>query len=99
MSNDKGDLYPGRSLVPRNPGSKARLPRGVAAWHADSQGLTSENRAVHALPLNRVRYWGVWEGVTSEGLGRTFGGSVKGDKRTGPALNPLKGSSARVPQF
>jgi len=25
------------------------------------------------------------------------GGRKKGDKRTGPALNPLKGSSARVP--
>ena len=99
MSNDKADLYPGRSLVPRNPRIKARLARGVAARHADSQGLTSEDRAVHALPPNRVRYWGVWEAATSEGLGRTFGESAKGDKRTGPALNPLKGSSARVPQF
>ena len=30
--------------------------------------------------------------------GGTYGESVKGDKRTGPALNPLKGSSARVPR-
>ncbi len=28
-----------------------------------------------------------------------LGESEKGDKRTGPALNPLKGSSARVPHI
>src|SRR6266478_4860777 len=43
--------------------------------------------------------WGVWGGFDSGAVG--FGGQSaekkKGDKRTGPALNPLKGSSARVP--
>jgi hypothetical protein len=42
---------------------------------------------------------GVWEAVTIRTVsGGTYGESIKGDKRTGPALNPLKGSSARVPR-
>jgi hypothetical protein len=81
------------------PAARQGWPPGVAARLQIRRDSPAKTEAVHTLPPNRVRYRGVWEAVTSEGLGRTIGESVKGDKRTGPALNPLKGSSARAPRF